>query len=95
MRTIQINKYEVENILNMIPNSAIITVKFEKKDHSVRILNGRRGVVKYLVPNPTRTVSKPDNIVTIYDLHKKEYRSFDINRVLEIHASKRIFKVII
>lgn len=92
-RIIAIEQREVENILNMIPKSALLTVVFKKKDHTIRSLNGRRGVTKHLTSNPIRKVSSSDYIVKIYDVHKKAYRSFDVNSVLEIRAAKKCFQV--
>jgi len=94
MRKISISKEEVEMILCMIPKSAIFSVHFEKKDGSERKMNCRRGVYKHLVQNPSKNkAASPDNIVTVFEMSKKQYRSFDVNRVKEIRAARKIFVV--
>jgi hypothetical protein len=71
----------LQTILKKILNSKgkIFTVKFEKADGSMRTMNCRIGVGKYV-----KGTGKPHNnpeTITVYDLQAKDYRSFNINRV--------------
>lgn len=54
---------------------------FEKKDGSVRKICGRLGVSKHVTgtghPNP-------DNIVVVYETNKRQYRKFDVERLLTL-----------
>lgn len=59
----------------------IFTVTFEKKDGSVRVLNGRKGVKKY-VKGTGNGIKKP-GLVTVFDMGLREYRTVTLNRVLE------------
>lgn len=58
----------------------IFTVTFEKKDGTVRILNGRRGVKKFVKGTGT---NKSKTVFTVYDMQKKDYRSVSLSRVIE------------
>jgi hypothetical protein len=94
MRTITVKRNEVEGILCMIPKSAIFSVVFNKRDGSFRTMNCRRGVYKYTIENPSRTKkANPENIVTVFEMSKKQYRSFDVERVKEIRAARKCFVV--
>ena len=61
----------------------IFTITFEKKDGSVRVLNGRRGVRKNLKgTNPV----KKEGVVTVFDMQIDDYRSVSLSRVIEAKA---------
>jgi hypothetical protein len=70
-----------QTILKNIRNSKgkIFTVRFEKVDGTMRTMNCRVGVWKYV-----KETSKPHNnpkVITVYDLQAKDYRAFHIDRV--------------
>lgn len=67
----------------------IFTVVFLKKDGSLRHMTGRLGVKKYVKGTG---YAKPDNIVTVFEMQKKQYRSFDVDRVKEIKCNGEILK---
>lgn len=75
-----LNPSMVKTFLESAGNK-IFTVTFEKKDGSVRVLNGRRGVHKNLkggTPSP-----KKEGVITVFDLRVNDYRSVSLNRVIE------------
>lgn len=74
---------DVAEFLSTIPESQIFTVKFIKADGSVRTMNCRRGVKKYL-KGGLSTIRHKKNLVSVFDMRIGEYRCFDINCVLDI-----------
>ena len=62
-----------------------LTVEFIKKDGSLRKINGRLGVKKYLVGgNSTLDNSK---FIIIYDLKSKGYRAINKNSILSVFTT--------
>ena len=70
----------VDRILNS--NGKIMTVKFIKKDGSLRIMNCRLGVTKHL-KGGTSTLN-PDKFITVYDLKSEGYRAIDKETILDV-----------
>ena len=70
----------VDRILNS--NGKIMTVKFVKKDGSLRVMNCRLGVTKHL-KGGTSTLN-PDKFITVYDLKSEGYRAIDKDTILEV-----------
>lgn len=93
MKTLTIKQNEVENVFNCIPNGHFFGVSFEKKDHTIRNLNGRKGVKKYLVENPTKSVTLPDNMIRVYDVVNAGYRTVTLDKVISIRAQGKLFVV--
>jgi len=79
------------DVIDNIKNGQIFSVTFYKKDGSLRKMNCRKGVVKYLKGNDTRKPTKNKNLVTVYDMHKKNYRSFDVSTVTEVRYGGTTF----
>lgn len=65
-------------------------VKFTKKDGSIRTMNCKK-LVKKAIKGTGK--SHPDNIVPVYSNNDRGYRSFDIDRLIELHINKEIYKV--
>lgn len=70
----------VDRILNS--NGKIMTVKFVKKDGSLRVMNCRLGVTKHL-KGGTSTLN-PDKFITVYDLKSEGYRAIDKESILDV-----------
>ena len=71
---------KVERILNS--NGKIFTVTFTKKDGTIRVMNGRLGVEKYLKGGKC-TVNK-DNFIIMYDLQSKGYRALNKDTIIDV-----------
>lgn len=68
-------------------------VTFVKKDGTVRQMNARLGVKKYLKDRGEATTTihtRPPNIVTVYDMGKKGYRAFDLDRVYSVWQGNKV-----
>lgn len=60
----------------------IITVEFIKKDGTLRVMNCRLGVTKYL-KGGTSTLN-PDKFITVYDLKSEGYRAIDKSTIISV-----------
>ena len=83
-----------ENLVNVFDGATkdgkFFTIVFQKKDGSIRTLNGRRGVVKYL--KGTGGNKMPNRLRTVWERPILNYRSFDVNRLIEVRAHGRIYR---
>jgi len=70
----------VDRILNS--NGKIMTVKFIKKDGSLRVMNCRLGVTKHLKGGSSTL--NPDKFITVYDLKSEGYRAIDKDSILDV-----------
>ena len=75
----------VEAVLRSARNGHFFSVHFIKLDGSLRKMNCRLGVHKYLRGGDKTTDANPD-LVTVFDNHKKQYRCFDKNRVVAMQV---------
>ena len=59
------------------------TVKFIKKDATVRIMNCRLGVKKYL--HGGKSLVDQNDFIIVYDMNAKGYRNINLTTVQEVH----------
>lgn len=69
---------------NMIEqsNGKMVTVSFIKQDGSLRVLNGRLGVKKYLKGGKSSVDA--NEYISIYDVQNKGYRSVNRNTIVAL-----------
>ena len=78
----------------------IFSVIFVKKDGTLRSMVARTGVKKHLKSNPVtdffsvKVRKQDDNLITVFDMNKKEYRSFHQNTVLAVKMKGETFSVL-
>lgn len=90
----RIHKEDIPTLLKTIPNGSIFSVTFIKKNGEERLMNCRKGVRKYLNPNPSRPRPEmPPEEITVYDLKNKGYRMFNMNTTTKIKACHVEFEV--
>ena len=70
----------VDRILNS--NGKIFSVEFVKKDGSVRLMNCRLGVTKYLKGGSSTL--NPDKFITVYDLQSEGYRAINKDSIINV-----------
>lgn len=70
----------------------IVGVEFIKKDNSIRIMNCRRRVQKYLNGGKNTTAHMP-NIINVFDMNKKEYRKINSDNILSLTINKEKYIV--
>lgn len=68
----------------------IFTVVFTKKDGTQRRLNGRLGVTKHLRGGNKRFSDVDYNLITVFDLQKKAYRSVKLDKVLSLKCGENL-----
>jgi hypothetical protein len=84
---------DVPSMISSIPNGAIFTATFIKKDGTIREMNCRKGVTKYLVPNARPKAPNPKNIITVFDMKNEAYRCINTNTLISLRAEKQVFEV--
>jgi hypothetical protein len=72
----------------------IFTVTFIKADKTTREMNCRLGVKKYVKGVGLKYNPTDKNLIIVYDLQKKDYRSFNVNSVIALKISKQNYEVI-
>jgi hypothetical protein len=71
----------------------IFTVKFIKRsDGSLRTMRARLGVKSALKGGEQAYDPKKYNLITVYDMDKKDYRSINCDQVVEIAANGEVEK---
>lgn len=65
------------------------TVTFKKKDGSIRKMNARTGVKKYL-KGGVNLNSNPDHII-VFDMGNRQYRTVNLSEVLELKSQYNTF----
>ena len=76
-------------------NGQFFTVEFIKKDGTLRKMNCRTGVKKYLSNNGKNIkITKPieNGILRVYDIKKGAYRSINLDTVKKINFNKVTYK---
>lgn len=63
-------------------NGKMVTVSFIKKDGSLRVINGRLGVTKYLKGG--KLPAKSAEHINIYDVKNKGYRSVNRSTIVAL-----------
>ena len=79
------------NLADIVTRSKgkFITVVFYKKDNSIRTMNCRLGVTKYL-KGGNSTLDK-DKFIIVYDMVKKGYRAIDKESIVSVSVDGTIF----
>lgn len=72
----------IERILNS--NGKIFTVEFTKKDGSLRVMNCRLGVTKYLKGGSSTLDA--NKFITVYDLQSKGYRAINKEAIMNVRG---------
>lgn len=77
----------MENLASKLlnTNGKIVTVTFTKKDGSIRVMNCRLGVTKYLKGG--QSTLDPSKFITVYDLQAKGYRAIAKEAILAIKGA--------
>lgn len=89
-----LKRTEILEKINLL-NGLFFTVEFIKKDGTIRKMNCRTGVKKYLSNNGKKIkLSSPiDNgILRVYDIHAKGYRSINLDTIKKINYNKITLK---
>ena len=91
---ITINKEKAKQLINQ-SNGRIFSSVFTKKDGSHRLMNARLGVKKHLKKDPKRRPYEPSkyNLIPVFDMTNKGYRSINLNTLQTLKINKLTFKI--
>ena len=92
---ITINKEKAKQLINQ-SNGRIFSSVFTKKDGSHRLMNARLGVKKHLKKDPKQRPYEPSNynLICVYDMINKGYRTVNLNTLQTLIINKSIYKII-
>jgi hypothetical protein len=82
----------VENLLEETSNKKIFSVTFIKKDGSLRKMNAMRGVRKGVKGVGHSFNPSEKNLLTVYDMQKKDFRFVNLDDVISFKANRKSFK---
>jgi len=71
-----------------------VTIKFVKKDGTVRRMNGRLGVVKGTKGKYNLVDRYDTSYKTMFDVQNYGFRNFNIDTVMTVTASQKVYRVI-
>jgi len=81
--------------LNQIVEAAgnnIFSVKFVKKDGTIRDMVCRLGVRKHLKGGELAYDAKARNLLPVFDMQKKAYRMINISTLIELKLNGQVYK---
>lgn len=81
----------VENLLRETANKRIFTVTFVKNDGSIRKMNAMRGVRKGVNGVGLKFDPSEKNLLTVYDMQKRNFRFVNLNDVISFIANRKHF----
>ena len=81
----------VENLLRETSNKRIFAVTFVKNDGSIRKMNAMRGVMKGVKGVGLKFDPSEKNLLTVYDMQKKDFRFVNLNDVISFTANRKHF----
>jgi len=91
-----IQRHHVEPLVRTLTkNGQVFGVKFIKKDGTLRRMACRLGVKKG-VTGAGKRWDRADypNLLTVWDMNKKDFRNVNLDTVKEVKAKKQIFYVV-
>ena len=77
-----ITKQEVQRVFDSLQEGKFLTIAFKKRNGNFRVMNGRKGVTKYLKGGENHALGSNPNLRVLWDTRRKNYRSFDLNSVV-------------
>jgi hypothetical protein len=81
-----------EDILNLVDDKHIFSVRFLKKDGTERTMNCMFGVQKHVTGKGKKFDDADHNLITVYEFKSKGYRSFKADSVIEIKANGEVYE---
>ena len=76
-------------------HARLFKVVFKKSDGTIRTLYGKIGVERFKSkkPNKRKVKTSNDNLVRVFDMEIKQYRSFNLSSVIEFSCNNKHFKL--
>jgi len=73
-------------------NGKFFSVAFRKKDDSIRLMNCRTGVKKYLKGGENKVEAPGRPYVTVFDVQAKGYRTVNVDTIQSVKINGKIYK---
>jgi len=89
----KITRREEHEKLYSIDNGSIFTATFIKKDGSLRRMNCRRGVRKYLKGGVLKYNPKDRNLISVFDMKAQGYRMINIDTLQSLRMEREDYTV--
>jgi hypothetical protein len=80
------------NEIKNLAGSQIFSVKFVKKDGSLREMVCRLGVKKHLKGGELAYDAKGMGYLPVFDMQKEDYRMINTNTIVEIKINGQVYK---
>ena len=87
----KVNKEQAKDLIYNL-RGRMFGATFIKKDGSIRKMNCRTGVAKY-IKGGSKPLYSYDNLVRVFDLKKKGYRTINIDTLQSLRANKEAYYV--
>lgn len=82
----------VESIKTFVGKNKIFTATFVKKDGTTRVMNCQLGVKKHLKGGEQKFNPIEKNLLTVFDMQKKEYRMINISTLITLKANGEVIE---
>ena len=90
------NTINIEQLRSTIASthSRMFVVRFTKQDGSERVMYAKTGIKRYLSKRPDKRVlqNTNPNIVRVFDMESKSYKSFKLDSVFEFSCRNVVLK---
>ena len=94
MSTIVVSRRKAAEIIRGLEDGRFFTVIFKKRgDDSIRVMNCRQRVRKYLAGGPAAYNFNEKGLVSVFDMQKMEYRCFPLDALIELRVCEDIYIV--
>lgn len=81
-----------ESIKTFVGKNKIFTATFIKKDGTTRVMNCQLGVKKHLKGGEQKFNPIEKNLLTVFDMQKKEYRMINISTLITLKANGEVIQ---
>jgi len=86
------NKRQITRIKNLTEDGKIFSAKFKKKDGTIRTINCRRNVKKYVTGKGMSYSPEERGHLIVFDMANDGYRTINLNELLWIRIGGITFK---
>lgn len=88
-----VTREKLDKLLND-QGGKFFSVKFVKKDGTLRQINGRLGVVKFLKGGVNKVTRYDNTYDTAFDVQLMQYRTINLHTVISVRANNTEYTVV-
>jgi len=78
-----------KQLLNEMQSGKIFTAEFVKKDNTIRTINCRTGVKKYVSGKGLSFDPMAKSLLPVFDLQKKQYRFINLSTLISVTIKQK------